>query len=415
MLAAALLGASAPPSQKTSGSSSFAQAVARDRVELTFDGGRFAGPGAAVIQNAVASAQYVMIGEDHGIAEIPAFSTALCRAIAPQGFDTLAVEIGPSTAAVLSEALDSSDPLSAVAVYDSEHPFSIAFYDFSEEFAFLRACRDAMGPQRFALWGLDQELMGSSAALLAAISAAAPPQDRAKVQRLEAEDAADFAKAMKSGDPGDMSMVNFDVNELESLRANLAGQGAGATALNELIASERIYREDMSGLRQSNLDRSALQRAHFIAEEQAAFAASGVHPKVLLKMGAYHLFEGTSMLGDRELGNFLAEYAALQGKQAVNILVLGEMGQQLAFAGMGHPYAPVPLDLRHDKRADFAFMRPFFNGLDTAPALYDLRALRSPFAHSGIESVNLERVVDGYDFLVVIPVAHPSHQVPAKG
>ncbi|HYL26410.1 MAG TPA: hypothetical protein VEW74_01180, partial [Candidatus Nitrosotalea sp.] len=105
----------------------------------------------------------------------------------------------------------------------------------------------------------------------------------------------------------------------------------------------------------------------------------------------------------------------LQGKQAVNVLVLGEKGQQLAFAGMGHPYAPVPLDLLHDKRADFAFMRPFFKGIGATPVLYDLRALRAAFAHSGMESVNLERVVDGYDLLVVIPTAHPSHQVSAKG
>ncbi|HYL26730.1 MAG TPA: hypothetical protein VEW74_02785, partial [Candidatus Nitrosotalea sp.] len=318
MLATALIGAAAQSSQKPNGLSSFAAAVAKERVELTFDDGRFAGPGAAVIQNAVAGVQYVMIGEDHGIAEIPAFSTALCRAVAPQGFDTLAVEIGPSTAAVLSDALASTDPYSAVARYDAQHPFSIAFYDFDEEFAFLRACREAMGPEHFALWGLDQELMGSAGALLAATSTAAPSQDRAAVERLEAEDAADSAKAMKSGDAGDMSMVNFNVQELESLRADFAARGIAVPALNELIASERIYREDMSGLRQSNLDRTALQRAHFIAEEHAAFVASGVHPRVLLKMGAYHLFEGTSMIGDRELGNLLVEYAALQGKQAVN-------------------------------------------------------------------------------------------------
>jgi hypothetical protein len=120
------------------------------------------------------------------------------------------------------------------------------------------------------------------------------------------------------------------------------------------------------------------------------------------------------MLGDRELGNFLSEYAALQGTKAVNILILGVHGRQLAFAGMGHPYAPVPLDLLHDKRADFNFMAPFFNGLGATPVLYDLRALRQAFAHSGSQSVNLERVIDGYDLLVVIPVAHPSNQVTPK-
>jgi hypothetical protein len=409
----ALIGASAP-----SGTDSFDAAVAKQRVALSFDGGIFGGPGAAVIQKAVDGAQYVMIGEDHGIAEIPSFSTALCRTIAPQGFDTVAVETGPSTAKVLSAALASSDPVETVAAYDVQHPFSIAFYDFDEEFAFLRSCRDAMGPSRFALWGLDQELMGSSGALLATTAAAIPAQQSAataELKQLTAQDAADFAKAMKSGDPSDMSMVNLDQRDLTALSSQLAAAGVDVTALNELTVSGRIYREDMAGQGQSELDRVQLQRDHFIAADRAAFAASGTHPKVLLKMGAYHLFEGTSMLGDRELGNFLVEYAALLGKHALNVMVLGVKGQQLAFAGMGHPYAPVPLDLLHDKRADFGFLRPFFVGLGTTPVLYDLRALRGPFAKSGVQNVNLERVVDGYDLLVVIPVPHASHQVSPRG
>lgn len=415
-LGALFVAAAAAPAGAAGPATPFADAVVRQRLALTFSGGAFGGPGAAVISKAVDGAQYVMIGEDHGIAEIPAFSTALCKTVAPQGFDTVAVETGPSTAKVLGDALASANPPDEIGQYDAQHPFSIAFYDFTEEFAFLRACRDAMGPDRFALWGLDQELMGSSGALLAAELApltAHQERERIELQKLAAEDAADFAKAMKSGSPGDMSMVNFDEATLASLQSRLTAAGADATALTELLESEHIYREDMAGLRQSNLDRARLQREHFIAYEQKAFAATGAHPKVLLKMGAYHLFEGTSMLGDRELGDFLAEYAALQGKNALNVMILGVKGEQLAFAGMGHPYAPIPLDLLHDKRADFAFMTPFFQGLGTTPVLYDLRNLRSAFANSGEQSVNLERVVDGYDLLVVIPVAHPSHQVSA--
>lgn len=407
-----LLTGATPAPDAGSAATSFDAAIAQQRYALTFENGAFAGTGAAIIAKAVAGAQYVMIGEDHGIAEIPAFSTALCNEVAPDGFSALAVEIGPSTATELSEMLQSTDPVSAVATYDAAHPFSIAFYDFAEEYAFLRACRQAMGPSRFALWGIDQELMGSSGALLAAAAASATTaQERAWLQQLITEDNTDFAKAMKSGDPGDMAMVKFDESALASLASALSAGGGNAAAIDELLQSERIYREDMAGEQQSNLDRTQLHRKHFIAYDQAAFAKTGAHPKVLVKMGAYHLFEGTSMLRDRELGNFLSEYAALQGGKAVNLLVLSPRGQQLAFAGMGHPYAPVPLDLLHDPRGDFAFMAPFFAGLGTTPALYDLRALRGALAHARLANVDLERVVDGYDLLVVIPIAHPSHQV----
>ena len=410
LIAGALLGA--VPAPQGVGASLFAAAIGAARMPLTFENGVFGGAGAAAIARALDGAQYVMIGEDHGIAEIPAFSTALCAEIAPHGFDTVAIEVGPSTAKVLADALGSADPVAVIARYDTQHPFSIAFYDFSEEYAFLRACRTAMGPTRFALWGLDQELMGSGGALLAAaLASAATPHERNALLRLVVQDNADYAKAMKSGDPGDMAMVKFDEATLTSIENELAASGGDAAAILELLESERIYREDMAGDQQSNLDRTRLHRAHFMAYDRAAVAATSAHPRVLVKMGAYHLFEGTSMLGDRELGNFLAEYAALQGTNTVNILILGVKGQQLAFAGMGHPYAPVPLDLLHDKRADFGFMAPFFRGLGATPVLYDLRTLRRPLVRSNLQSVNLERVVYGYDLLVVIPVAHSSHQV----
>ena len=411
MLSLWLLGAAAP-SAGAARAAIFDGAVLRQRLELTFANGVFGGPGAAVISQAVAAAQYVMIGEDHGIAEIPAFSTALCATVAPEGFRTLALEIGPSTADVLSDTLAAADPVSAIAAYDSQHPFSIAFYDFSEEYAFLQACRNSMGAKDFAIWGIDQELMGSSGALLAAaLASAATPQERTALQRLIAEDNTDFAKAAKSGDPGDMAMVRFDERALASLQDQLAASGGDATAIAELLQSERIYREYGEAGRQSNLDRTQLHRSHFIAYDRSALAATGAHPKVLVKMGAYHLFEGTSMLGDRELGNFLSEYAALQGAKAVNILILAPRGRQLAFAGIGRPYAPVTLDLLHDKRGDFSSLAPFFAKLGARPVLYDLRALRGPFAKAEIENVNLERIVYGYDLLVVIPVAHASHQV----
>jgi len=247
VLAAGLVGAASPPSSAAR-AAAFYDEIAKQRTDLGFTGGTFSGPGADVLAKAVENTQYVMIGEDHGIAEIPAFSTALCR-------------------------------------------------------------------------------------------------------------------------------------------------------------------ENMTGDQKSNLDRTQLHRYHFVGADRAAFADTGKHPKVLVKMGGYHLFEGISMLGDRELGNFLAEYAALQGQRTLNILVLGAKGEQLAFAGMGHPYAPVPLDLLHDKRADFAFLAPFFKNLGSAPVLYDLRELRRPFARSGLQSVNLSHVIDGYDLLVVVPRPHASHQV----
>jgi len=70
LLAIGLMGAVPAPSPEAR-AAAFYDEVAKQRTDLSFTGGTFAGPGADVIAKAVEGTQYVMIGEDHGIAAIP--------------------------------------------------------------------------------------------------------------------------------------------------------------------------------------------------------------------------------------------------------------------------------------------------------------------------------------------------------
>ena len=114
-----------------------AAALAAERRDLVLDAGELAGPGGVVLREAAADSRFVLLGEDHGIAEVPALATALFRLLEPAGFDTLAVEVGPRVASEVERILGMDERRGRFEAFLSEYPVALAFYDLEEEFAFL--------------------------------------------------------------------------------------------------------------------------------------------------------------------------------------------------------------------------------------------------------------------------------------
>src|SRR5580692_4366095 len=71
------------------------ETLAELREPLVLSGGKLTGQGAEDIRSSLGTAQFVLIGEDHGLAEIPAFSTALFDELVPLGYKNLVIEVGP--------------------------------------------------------------------------------------------------------------------------------------------------------------------------------------------------------------------------------------------------------------------------------------------------------------------------------
>ena len=68
------------------------------------------------------------------------------------------------------------------------------------------------------------------------------------------------------------------------------------------------------------------------------------------------------------------------------------------------------VDLAGDKDSPFLFFKPLFETqVENSWTLYDLRALRDGFSKYGKINPELERVIFGYDFVVLIPDLKPSH------
>ncbi|HXY25155.1 MAG TPA: hypothetical protein VEI73_10935 [Candidatus Acidoferrum sp.] len=392
----------------------FTETMQKNCAGIGVKDGKLSGPGAEMLRPAMAEAQFVLLGEDHGIAQIPDFGAALCAELAPHGFNHLALEIGPYAALELEKFARGAEGAKQFAEFGKQYSGTIAFYNWREEFAMLQQCEKA-APQGMKIWGVDQELMGSTRFLLEKILATNPGQEaKTAIQSLLKENDEDYAAAVKSGSPWDLLMIAGKQEELDHARDLLAKQGNGEAQklFESLLVSREIYLKNKTAdYYNSNRQRALLMKANFVAPFSAEFQQKGAPPKVLFKFGGLHMFRGINPLHSSELGNLAGEFAEAHGFKSTHILILGVKGEQLHFAGIGKPSQPGPMDLT-DKDSDFLFLKPLFDAQVAGSwTLYDLRALRTNFSKYGKIDPEFERVIFGYDFIVLIPDPKASHDL----
>jgi hypothetical protein len=394
----------------------FAETLKKSRGAISVQDGKLAGPSAEILRGALADAQFVALGEDHGIRQIPEFAAALCAELAPYGFHHMGLEIGTYVGPELEKMARSADGPKQLAEFEQKYPETIAFYNWQEEFAMLQKCENAASPGHMTIWGLDQEFMGATGFVADRILATNPgPEAKAAVETLQKEAIEARANAAKSGNPGDLFMMTAKQDELDHLRDLLKKQGKpeAQKLFDAFLVSREIYQKNMSGdFYKSNRQRALLMKKNFSEPFAASSQSNGVLPKVFFKFGAYHMFRGINPLHSSELGNLIAEAAEANQLKSVNILIVGVKGEQLHFAGIGKPSEAAPLDLAGDKDSPFLFFKPLFDlQIENSWTLYDLRALRDSFSKYGKIDPELERVIFGYDFVVLISDPKASHVI----
>ena len=125
-----------------------------------------------------------------------------------------------------------------------------------------------------------------------------------------------------------------------------------------------------------------------------------------MKFGDWHLYKGFNPLQNNDIGNFVTELADGQGAKAVHIIILPVKGTRLRFAGIGRPYSPESFKMLDDN--DYKFMQPFVDSAGSEGwTVFDLRKLRD----EAISDFSLQRLVLGYDLLVLIPEATAATQI----
>ncbi|MFG6109193.1 hypothetical protein [Stenotrophomonas nematodicola] len=389
----------------------FADRLAQARSSLTVRPEGFSGPGAAILADAVNASRYVLIGESHFSREIPAFTTNVCRLMAPGGLTAMAVETGPEAAVAVNARLRAPDREQQIADFLTTHPDVMAFLNSRAEGQTAADCAAVAGPD-FRLWGLDQEFLGVSGYLFEQMLAANPgPLARAQIEALARQERTAVQAALASGSPMDLFLLTATDATLDAAGTAIDKDGGErAKALFAALRETRaIYQASQSGRGDPNG-----RRARLMKRTLAAHLAEAPQARVLMKFGAYHLYKGYNPLGQRDVGNFVAEHADGEGVQAVNMIVVGAKGVEAGYNGVSRPMKVYDFDATtakgSDWRKDVMSARP----ADTAPGdwiLVDLRRLRS----KDMDALTPEwrELIRGYDFAIVAPTLSPSTKLGA--
>lgn len=296
-----------------------------NRRAIKLENGNLTGDGARFLLDEARSSQFFMIGEDHGIADLPLFTAAIFHSLKADGYQYFATETGPLTARYLEKMAREADWEKEFANFNQLYPFGLPFYNWKEEAwmaeSIVKGSR-AKGP---VLWGLDQEFVGSAAFHFKRLVELAP-NAQAKLVATEyyAKTEKEFDEIVKNKNPGLAFMSSAKTEDFDRLDTAFERSGPEAKLiLAQMRVSYEIYLKNSQRKGyDSNLQRSILMKKHFMEYYDRALKLGRTQPKVLFKFGANHVKRGRNYTNVYDIGNFISEFADIKNSRSFHLLVL---------------------------------------------------------------------------------------------
>ncbi|WP_375418335.1 hypothetical protein [uncultured Hymenobacter sp.] len=395
---AALMAAAAAAQDST-----LTRLVRQNQLPLVAAGAQFSGAGWDKLRQDVQKSQFVLVGEDHGLAQIPSFTAALARELKPAVF---VAEIDKYQAQDLSRL--AAQPGLPVA-FSRQHIMALSFYSWAEEFELARGLR----AQNVALMGIDQVSCFSPGRFYARLAEQTKNQTTRTYLRRRGAAYQAHDRAMMSRDPGQMTIMQQPPAALDSLVALARPESPAVRQMvQDYVVSARIYQlagQPKKGL-QSHQARISLMKRNLLQGLQARQQPGQPLPKILFKLGAFHVSRGRSLTaGVYDVGNLALNLADIQDQQSLHIYIFGKQGTKAE----GFNPDDFSKNVATYTNADEAALKPFMAQTSAGPTwqAFDLRPLRRALLGGKLKvsEPDLEIVILGYDYVVVIPETTASH------
>lgn len=399
--------------QAAGADSTLRRALLAQRHLVALEDGQLTGPGGELLLAASRDAQFTLIGEEHGVAEIPALTSALFRALVPHGYRYLAIETGDALAAALDSVARRPAPLDALTRFFHEHWPGAPFFAMQPE-AQLLADAVTASSARPVLWGLDYDIMADRYALARLEALARTAAERQAVAHLRHVADSLLRRAMAERNPGLIMMFGGPMEPVAALRTAFAPSPGDPTdrIIAELEQTLAINRYWVTGQGyRSNEARATWNKRQFGRMLREATAADGTMPRVLLKFGGYHMMRGRTTTNVYDLGSLAAELADASGTRSFHVMVVGGADTEHAVADPTvMEYRPAPAGVQQE-----AWARPLFDLADPARwTLYDLRPLRPLLATNRLGPVTdrMASTIWAFDAYLVLSGSTPSTMLP---
>lgn len=397
--------AAAPPSSPTP--EPVAQRLAKraqaNLHAIAFDGSGFSGLGWDMLVAEGRSSDFFLIGEEHGLAEIPVLAGEIFQALRPAGYSKLAIELSAPIADDLDRAARGG--MTGLRAYLAKYPPGPAFFAWRPEAELLAKVRALVPPRQRAIWGLDYEVLGERA-LIDKLRKKAPASAFPPLDALDKASRDAWARWKSESNPEHLPMFSLKPAVVHAVRDAWPSPDRESAIILDILAAtlEINLAQQTSGWRsnklRADLNRNTLIR--LLSEDPGA--------KVVFKMGSTHTMRGVSWTGQFDIGSLAPEAAALRGGKSFHLLVGGGANSRQGMLDpvtMGLKTGPVDM-LRQEFGMDFL--------LDVMPktglGLLDLRPLRSIVNYTPrlkeFNNPEAVRVIHGYDALLVWNGATPT-------
>ncbi|WP_133273065.1 hypothetical protein [Hymenobacter radiodurans] len=379
--------------------STLTRLVERNHYSLTQNGPQFSGPGWEKLQHDIQISQFVLVGEDHGMAQIPVFTTAVARELKP------AVYVSEVDEYQAQEVTRLTAQPALPTAFERQHPGALSFFSWAEEFELARYLRS----QQVILMGIEQ-VGGAFSGRLFELLAAEVKSKPAKLylqQRAVAYQARDRASMVGNTNTGTMSFLRQ--SGIDSLRSFTKMESPKVQKMvRDFVASYTIYQaqRQRTGGHQERIN---LMKRNLLQGLQAySQRPSQPLPKMLFKFGASHMARNLSpWAGISDVGNLVTNLADAQDQKSLHIMIMGKQGTQVAgenpddFSKNVAPYS----------YAEEAYLKPFLPATNAAWNVVDLRPTRRAILTDKLQVTNqkLEAIILGYDYIVIIPETTASH------
>lgn len=366
---------------------------------ITFDGKSFSGGGWDMLLSEGRSSEFFLLGEEHGIAEIPVLTGALFEALRPAGFDKLAIELSAPIADELDEA--SKHGIQGLRDYYVKYPPGPAFYFWRSEAELLAKVRGLVPYDEQAIWGLDYEVIGDRQ-LIERLKARAPSSAKVAIDALDKASRDGWARWKAEKNPEFLPMFSLKPELIHAITAVWKTPDQQSAVILDVLAETL----EINLLQQTTGWGSNKRRADFNRKSLVRLLSQSKRrrlPKILFKFGSTHTMRGVTWTGVYDIGSMAAEAAALRGGKSFHLLVGG--GSKSTHGVLDATDMSVktqPVDMLGDEFG-MAFL------LDIMPksglGLLDLRPLRrlasSAERLKELNNPEAVRVIHAYDMMLV--------------
>ena len=290
--------------------------------DIKLESGELSGSGANLIFDAANGTQFVALGEEHYSYYIPDITTALFRELNSQyDYQYFMTEQDPAMMETFSRAPVRGDQ-KAINMRAQSYQSGLTF-NSDEELRMLAEIGQISSAKGDVIWGCDQAA-GVTHVLDLLLETDINESAKSAVRSFreisaEKEAVRDYSKGNY--------MFDVATEDLQKLRADVGAEDGSHAAwlLDTIIQSSKIfgfYRNGDAGILPGYYENNRYREEHLKDLCLAKYRAAEIEdrqPKVLMKFGSWHLYEGLSPTRMHTIGDFFSNVARFNGNEFLSI------------------------------------------------------------------------------------------------